>query len=97
MDDKTYDILSDSDGWTCRVEGKVVASFPSLRLALDATRASAERDRRKGIIPVIRYQDLKGIMQRLESEKQDMTRAQNIRDPNATKRPDRLVAGQRPH
>lgn len=66
MSEKIYDIVFESHGWTCRTEGQMVGSWPSWLLALGAARAAAERDRMLGLSPVIRYQDLKGGMHRLE-------------------------------
>ncbi|MDB5526745.1 MAG: hypothetical protein JWM58_4508 [Rhizobium sp.] len=95
MHDKTYDITCDSDGWSCRSAGNLMGSFPSWLLAIGAARAAAEKDRRNGISAVIRYQDLKGAMQTLKYEDENMEQPPQCLDPKALRRIDRLVTGHR--
>jgi hypothetical protein len=68
MHDKVYDIVFDSDGWTCRSNGKLLGSFHSWLLAIGATRAAVAKDKRNGLVSIVRYQDLKGDMHSLNLE-----------------------------
>jgi hypothetical protein len=68
MHDKVYDIVFDSDGWTCRSGGTLLGSFPSWLLAVAATRAAVAKDKRNGLTSNVRYQDLKGAMHSLSLE-----------------------------
>jgi hypothetical protein len=97
MTEKTYDITFDSDGWSCRSGGNLLGTFPSWLLAIGATKAAAEKDRRNGLTPVIRYQDLKGAMHRLDLDNGNSDQPPVHHDPNTLSNIDRLAPSQRPH
>lgn len=97
MTEKNYDILFDSDGWCCHVNGKRIASFPSWGLAIGAVCAAAEKARRKGIKAVIRYQDLKGEMHTLAPEAAETAQPPRYHDPKTLSRIDRLAGALRSH
>ena len=95
MHEKVYDITLDSAGWSCQSAGAMLGTFPSWLLAVAATRAAVERDRRNGLTPVVRYQDLKGSMHTLDLDRNDAEPPQMR--PTEGRGTDRLAAGQRPH
>lgn len=86
MTEKTYDILLHSEGWSCHANGVRMGFFPSWRLAVAAVRASAEEDRREGITPLLRYQDLKGTMRTLDVKSPHADRPPNHPDPHSLQR-----------
>lgn len=96
MTEKIYDIAFDSDGWSCRSGGHLLGTFPSWLLALGATRAAAEKDRRAGLMPIIRYQDLKGALHTLDMDGPSIHRHPTHRDQAISAHIDRLAASQRP-
>jgi hypothetical protein len=95
MHEKVYDITLDSAGWSCHAAGTLLGTFPSWLLAIAATRAAVERDRRNGLAPVVRYQDLKGSMHMLDLDSNDAEPPQ-MRSMDGLGA-DRLAGGQRPH
>jgi hypothetical protein len=97
MNEKIYDIAFDSDGWSCRSAGILLGSFPSWLLAMGATRAAAEKDKRHGITATVRYQDLKGATHILGLDTEIPAQPPTHHDPKTLKNIDRLAAGQRPH
>jgi len=97
MREKTYDIMFDCDGWSCRSEGVLLGSFPSWLLAIGATRAAAEKDKRNGIMPVIRYQDMKGAIHTLDQDTESSTHPPSHDDPKTLRRIDSLASGHRHH
>lgn len=97
MHEKTYDITFDCDGWSCRSAGTLLGTFPSWLLAIGATKAAAERDKRNGIASVIRYQDLKGSMHMLDPDAEGAGQPPSHHDPKAANTIDRLASGQRPN
>jgi hypothetical protein len=97
MTEKIYDITFDSDGWSCRSGGNLLGSFPSWLLAIGATRAAAEKDKKNGIKAVIRFQDMKGATHTLDADAESLDQSQIHHDPNALRQIDRLAPGHRPH
>jgi hypothetical protein len=97
MHEKIYDITFDCDGWSCRTGGTLVGTFPSWLLAIGATKAAAERDRRSGIASIIRYQDLKGTMHTLDLDAESTAQPPSHHDPKAINNIDRIASGQRPN
>lgn len=95
MHEKVYDITLDSAGWSCHSAGNLIGTFPSWLLAIAATRAAVERDRRTGLTPVVRYQDLKGSMHTLDLDGNDAEPPQ-MRPANG-RGADRLADGQHQH
>lgn len=95
MHEKVYDIMLDSAGWSCHSQGALLGTFPSWLLAIGAARAAAEHDRRNGLAPVVRYQDLKGAMHTLDLDGND-TGPPQLR-PTRAQGDDRLADGQRPN
>jgi hypothetical protein len=97
MTEKTYDITFDSDGWSCRSGGHLLGTFPSWLLAIGATKAAAEKDKRNGVTPIIRYQDLKGAMHTLDQDNESANQPPVYQDAKTLGHIDRLAPGQRPH
>jgi hypothetical protein len=97
MHQKIYDITFDCDGWSCRSGGNLLGTFPSWLLAIGATKTAAERDRRNGLEPTIRYQDLKGTMHVLDLDAESPSQPPSHHDPKAQNNIDRLASGQRPN
>lgn len=95
MQNKVYDITFHCDGWTCRSAGHLMGTFPSWLLAVGAARAAADKDRRNGITPVIRYQDLKGSMHTLDIDAQNIEQPPQHSDPKVLRRIDQLASGHR--
>jgi hypothetical protein len=97
MTEKIYDIAFDSDGWCCRSGGQLLGTFPSWLLAIGATKAAAEKDKHAGITPVIRCQDLRGGLHKLDMEAQITNQHPSLYDQQISNSVDSLAASQRPH
>jgi hypothetical protein len=97
MTEKIYDITCECDGWACRSGGNLLGTFPSWQLAMGATRAAAAKDKRNGLTPIIRYQDLKGTMQTLDFDDEGASQPPVHPDASRLRNIDHLAPGQRPH
>ncbi len=97
MTEKIYDIVFDCDGWSCRSAGVLMGSFPSWLLAIGAARGAAERDKRNGLTPIVRYQDLKGAIHMLDLETESPTQPPSHQDPKTLGHIDRIASSVGPH
>jgi hypothetical protein len=94
MTEKFYDIVSDSDGWSCISHGESLGIFPSWLLAVGAVRAAVDRDRSRGLNPTVRFKDLKGSMQVLNLG-DEATETPQHADETVFRSSDRLVNRER--